>query len=47
MSIGRKLTDKELEKLEKKLAKEYRTAKKEMQKKAFADLEFIFNDLWW
>ena len=33
MSIGRKLTDKELEKLEKKLAKEYRTAKKEMQKK--------------
>jgi hypothetical protein len=21
--------------------------KKEMQKKAFADLEFIFNDLWW
>ena len=21
--------------------------KKEMQKKAFADLEYIFNDLWW
>ena len=33
MTEGRKLTDKELEKLEKKLAKEYRTAKKEMQKK--------------
>ena len=33
MSTGRKLTDKELEKLEKKLAKEYRTAKKDMQKK--------------
>lgn len=33
MSIGRKLTDKELEKLEKALAKEYKKAKKEMQNK--------------